>query len=86
LEQIDDAIKALNCSIDIDPDFLMPYLHLIPCYVNQDQVEAARISAKKVLEIEPSFSLEYYKSTIPMKDQERLDKIISALRKAGLPD
>jgi adenylate cyclase len=44
----------------------------------------ARAVAEEVLRINPKFSLDYYAKTLPYKDQSEKDKIIDAMRKAGL--
>jgi adenylate cyclase len=84
--QYEEAIEILNHSLKINPEALTPYITLASCYIELKQIENARKAAKKVLEIEPHFSLEYHQNTLPIKDQGVLNKHISALRKAGLPD
>ena len=44
----------------------------------------ARAEAAEVLRINPKFSLDSFAKTLPYKDQSEKDKIINALRKAGL--
>ena len=45
----------------------------------------ARAEAEEVLRINPKFSLDYFvKTAAPYKDQSEIDKIINAMRKAGL--
>jgi adenylate cyclase len=84
--QYEKAIEILNHSLKIDPEALTPYITLASCYIELNQFENARKAAKKVLEIEPHFSLEYHQITFPVKDQALLNKHIDALRKAGLPE
>jgi TolB-like protein/Tfp pilus assembly protein PilF len=84
--QYEKAIEVLNHSLKIDPAALTPYITLASCYMELNQLENARKAANKVLEIDPHFSLEYHKVTLPVKDQTLLNKHIDALRKAGLPD
>lgn len=84
--QYEKALEMLNYSLKIDPEALTPYITLASCYIEINQFENARKAAKKVLEIEPHFSLEYHQVTLPLKDQTLLNKHIDALRKAGLPD
>ena len=84
--QYGKAIEILNHSLKIDPEALTPYITLASCYIELKQIENARKAAKKVLEIEPHFSLEYHQNTLPIKDQGVLSKHIDALRKAGLPE
>jgi len=51
-----------------------------------DSFEETEKFAKKILEINPSFSLEYYKNVVPLKDRTELERYIENLRKAGLPE
>jgi hypothetical protein len=44
----------------------------------------ARAEAAEVLRISPKFSLDYYAKTLGYRDQSETDKIVDALRKAGL--
>jgi len=85
-KQYEIAIEILNQSINIDPEPITPYLSLTSTYIEIENLEQAKISAKKILEIDPSFSLEYHKNVIPYKDKTELDRYIGSLRKAGLPD
>jgi hypothetical protein len=44
----------------------------------------ARATAAKVLKLNPNFSLKYYATMLPFKNQNDRDRLINALRKAGL--
>ena len=44
----------------------------------------ARAEAAEVVRINPKFSLDYYRKTMPYKNQPLLDRLVAALRKAGL--
>jgi len=44
----------------------------------------ASAEAAEVLRINPKFSLDHFRKTVPYKNQAALDRIIAALRKAGL--
>jgi adenylate cyclase len=74
--------KALSCS----PDDIHTYLSLVASYSSLNRNEDARKAVEEILRIQPDFSLEYFANTLPNKNQERLDKYINALRKAGLPE
>ena len=49
------------------------------------QEEEARAYAGEVLRIVPNFSVERFAKSLPFKDQATNERIIGALRKAGLP-
>jgi hypothetical protein len=44
----------------------------------------ARAEAAEILRINPKFSLDYLAKTLSYKDQSQNDKVVNALRKAGL--
>ncbi len=44
----------------------------------------ARAEARRVLEINPKFSLKRYAETLYFRDKSEIDKMIGALREAGL--
>jgi tetratricopeptide (TPR) repeat protein len=69
-----------------NPDQLTPYLTLAASYSFLNRPEEARKAVDEILRINPGFSLEYYANTLPYKNQEKLDKFINALRKAGLSE
>ncbi len=48
--------------------------------------EEARAAAAEVLRINPKFSLELVAKRSLVKNRSEIDKMIDALRKAGLPD
>jgi adenylate cyclase len=84
--QDEKAIEIVNRGIMMESGTVYSYLLLIVCYVNLDKLEKAKKYAKKVLEIDPNFSVEYYKSTAIISDQAESERAIEALRKAGIPD
>jgi hypothetical protein len=48
------------------------------------QEKEARAEAAEVLRVNPKFSLDSLAKMLPYKDQSQTDKIVNALRKAGL--
>jgi len=85
-DQNEKAKEVLNRCISIDPEAFVPYLSLTACYINLNDLKNAQRTAKKVLELDPAFSLDYHKNILPNKKQKEVDRYISALRKAGLPE
>jgi len=84
--QYEEAIAILKQSISIDSETITPYLTLISAYMFLNEFEHAKKVAKKVLEIDPNFSLQYHKSVFMLKGQARRERYVEALRKAGLPE
>ena len=83
-EQFFDAIKALNKAIRDAPNFISPYICLAAAYSLSDQKEDANAAVKKVLRIDPRFSVENFAITLPFKNQADIEFLIAALKKAGM--
>jgi hypothetical protein len=49
-----------------------------------DREKEARAEAAEVLRINPKFSVDAFAKNSPYKDQSETDKVVKALRKAGL--
>jgi len=86
IRQHEKAIELCKKALIGNPDLLLPYLTLVASYSSLDRTEDARKAVEEILRIQPDFSLEYFAKTLPLINQERLDKYISVLRKAGLPE
>ncbi|MBT8349928.1 MAG: hypothetical protein KJO26_01660, partial [Deltaproteobacteria bacterium] len=84
--QYEKAIELSEKGLIGNPDQLSVYLTLAASYCFINQTEEAHRAVEEVLRIDPNFSLEYIAKTMPYKQQETLDKLIKALRKAGLPE
>jgi adenylate cyclase len=59
-------------------------LFLAAAYSLAGQDEKARVEAAEVLRINPKFSLEKFAQSVTYKNQEDKERLISALRQAGL--
>jgi adenylate cyclase len=84
--QDEKAIEMCKKALSGNPDQLQPYLTLTVSYSTLNRTEDASKAVEEILRIQPDFSLEYFANTLPNKNQERLDKYINTLRKAGLPE
>jgi adenylate cyclase len=84
--QYEKAIEMCNKALSGSPDSLSTYLTLAASYSALNLTEDAHKAVEEILRINPGFSLEYFANTSPSKNQEELDKLINALRKAGLPE
>ena len=80
------AIELSEKALADNRDRLAPYVTMAACYIALNLVEEAHRAVEEILRINPNFSLDYFAKMNPHKNQEVLDKFISALRKAGLPD
>jgi adenylate cyclase len=84
--QYEKAIEMCKKALSISPDNLSAYVTLAASCSPINRNEDASKAIEEILRIQPAFSLEYLANTLPYKNQEKLDKFINALRKAGLPE
>jgi tetratricopeptide (TPR) repeat protein len=65
-------------------DFIFAHLQLAANYQELGQEAEARTEVAEVLRINPIFSLEGWRRTMPFKDQVGAERYLVALRQAGL--
>jgi adenylate cyclase len=82
----DEAIAAYDKRRERNPHSTMPYLGLALVYSEVGRDEEARAAASEVLKRNPKISLKQVRNRLPYQDPAEVDRIIAALRKAGLPD
>jgi adenylate cyclase len=82
--QYQEAITQYKKALRIAPNNIIAHLALSATYSSLGRYEEARAEAEEVLKINPKFSLESYAKMLPFKNQAETDRLIEALRKAGL--
>ena len=82
--RFDEAIVEIKKAVAYSPDDLLAHLGLAAAYAEAGRLEEARAEAAEVMRIQPTFSIESYAKVLPNKNQAYLDRLIEALRKAGL--
>jgi TolB-like protein/Flp pilus assembly protein TadD len=82
----EEAIAQLKKAINRAPDSLYPHIGLAATYSLAGRDEEARAEASEVLRIQPKFSLESLAKRVAYKNKADIDRLIDALRKAGLPE
>jgi len=82
--QYEEALTAYQKALQQNPDNLLNYLSLAAIYILLDRQEEARSAAKKVLELDPNFSVKNASKAWPYKNQTDLKLVVDALHKAGL--
>jgi adenylate cyclase len=82
----EEGIRVLKRAVQNAPD--SPYGHLFAAaaYSMAGRGEEARTEADEVLRLNPKFSLEKWGKSLKYKNQADQDRLMSALRKAGLPE
>ena len=83
--RFEEAVLAYKKGLQRAPDSIPAHINLGTTYSLMGRDNEARAEAEEVLRINPKFSLDYFaKTSAPFKDQAEIDKIVNAMRKAGL--
>jgi adenylate cyclase len=82
--RFEEAVSAFKKALQLAPDDIFAHFRLASTYSMMGREKEARAEVAEVLRINPKFSLDYAAKTLIFKDQSQTDKIINALRKAGL--
>jgi adenylate cyclase len=80
----EEAIAAYKKALTHIPDLLPAHLGLATIYSELGRAEEARAEVAEVLRITPKYSLERLRQMSPYKDPAVLERMLAALRKAGL--
>jgi adenylate cyclase len=80
----EEAIAAFESALARNPNWLAAHLFLAFVYSEVGREAEARAEAGEVLRLSPNFSLEGVKQRIPLKDPAALERMLAALRQAGL--
>ena len=84
LGRYEEALVALKRAVTGNPVFLTPHFHLAIIYSELGRDEEARAEGAEILRISPTFSLAEAGSRLPSKDPAEAERLLTALRKAGL--
>jgi adenylate cyclase len=79
-----EAVTQYQKSLRLSPDNILAHLGLAATYSLMGSDLEAQAEAREILRINPKFSVDSYASTVPHKNQAKLDRYIAALRQAGL--
>jgi len=82
--QYDEAITWCEKAVRGEPNSLLAHLFMAAAYSLAGREDKARIEAAEVLRINPKFSLEKFAQSVTYKNQEDKERLIGALRQAGL--
>jgi adenylate cyclase len=82
--RFEEAVSEYKKAIQRSPDNILAHIFLAACYIMMGREEEAHAEAAEVLRINPKYSLDSFAKSFPYKDQSQKDKLIDALRKAGL--
>ena len=83
-ERYEEAIARAKKALTLNPNFMLAHVNLALCYAELGRLEEARAEVAEVLRINPHWSLEVVRRVSPYKDPAVDERMIAALRKAGL--
>jgi adenylate cyclase len=82
--QYDEAITSCEKAVRQEPNDLLARMMMTVVYSLSGRDEKARAEAAEVRRIQPKFSLEQLEKKLTYKRDEDRDRVLGALRKAGL--
>ncbi len=82
--RFEEAVSAYKKVLQRSPNNIFAHLGLAATYSITGREQEARAEAAEVLRINPKFSVDSYAKRLLFKDQSETDKVVNALRKAGL--
>jgi len=82
--RFEEAISANKKAIQREPNNFFAHLNLAATYNMVGLAKEAQAEASEVLRLKPKFSLDYLAKVSGYRDRAETDKIITALRQAGL--
>jgi adenylate cyclase len=82
--RFDEAVEQAKKAVEQEPKNPFTYLSLAASCILAGREEEARAAATEVLKINPTFSVKQFARIIPYRDTSQIERIIEALRKAGL--
>ena len=86
MERYKEAVAPLKRLRDHKPNFVPAYLLLAASYAELGQVEEARHETAEALKLNPALSIAAFGERLPYKNSADLERLLAALRKAGLPE
>jgi TolB-like protein/Flp pilus assembly protein TadD len=82
--QYDEGTTWCEKSVRQEPNDLLAHVMMTAVYSFSGRDKEARAEAAEVLSIQPKFSLEQFEKNLTYKREENRERLLSALRKAGL--
>jgi adenylate cyclase len=84
LGRYEDSIEMEKMVLKRAPNHVFANINLTAAYSASGREEEARQQAEKLLELDPTFSLDKCVEMLPLKDKAEVERFIDYLRKAGL--
>jgi adenylate cyclase len=75
---------AYKKSLQLAPDNIVSHIGLTATYSMLGREKEARAEAAEIMRVNPKFSVDFVAKMLPYKNQSQTEKVVNALRKAGL--
>jgi tetratricopeptide (TPR) repeat protein len=85
-KQYERAIETYKKCLKRQSDYWQAYLGLAVSYHFLGREKEARAAVKEALNLNPDYSIEMYKKSAPHRNQAEPERVVEALRKAGVPE
>lgn len=82
----EEALPWLRKARHVNPRFLAGMRHLVTCLAHAKQLDEAKTLAKELMALEPGFRVSTLASWYPLRPQQNLERYLTGLREAGLPE
>jgi adenylate cyclase len=82
--QYEEGIRECKKALQEAPNSPYVHTHMTIIYSLAGLEKEAKAQAKKLIKVNPKFSIEHLKKIMPYKNQSDKEKIIDALLKTGL--
>jgi adenylate cyclase len=80
----EEGIASINKALQLSPNFLLAHITLATLYSYAGREAQARAVAAEVMRLDPNFSLTRYDREMPWKEGPKKDRMMHAMRQAGL--
>jgi hypothetical protein len=81
-----DVINTLIQSLERSPTSVLTRVFLAASYANADRLADAEWEVAELLTLDPGLSIGSVREWVPFTAPEPLERMVSGLRKAGLPE
>ncbi|MDX1489387.1 MAG: tetratricopeptide repeat protein, partial [Acidiferrobacterales bacterium] len=82
----EDCLAAAERGLALNPSFIALYVVKTRCYEGLDNEEKAKEAGKRILELNPSFTISAYSAYTPYSVPEDQADAVRALKLAGIPN
>ena len=82
----DESITTFKKALKVSPNNLDGYIYLAANFISMGREEEAGTAVKQILKLSPKFNIESYGKRLSFLNEADVERVLSALRKAGLPE